>query len=182
MAQTSTSVVQITVKDESGYTKTFNIDDPIEDLTLGQINAVLSPAFIGRWWLGRTGAVINQLESANYSTSTKTQIGGDIISVTPQSGVIDPTQSQSTTFTVEGATIQGYRFDDLTVTESNNIKSHTIYAILNEENTTITPILTITTTNTSEGATYKGTVKLVLIVNSAEISLDLTFNIQIEVG
>lgn len=48
---TTTSVVQITVFDEQGRLKSFNIDNPKPNLTLNQIQNALQPAFIGRWWL-----------------------------------------------------------------------------------------------------------------------------------
>lgn len=107
MATITSNVLQITVTDEGGYTKSFNIDNPVENISLNQIKTALQPAFSGRWWLGKYNSSITELKAATYTQTIKTQIAGETVSVTPASFTTDISASQSTfsqNFTVAGGT------------------------------------------------------------------------------
>lgn len=162
------SVVQIVVSDESGRNKTFNIDNPKSELTLGQINNALMPAFSGRWWLGNTGAVINKLVSANYSTSTKIQIGGQIVSLTPATAEannpgINYERAVVLTFNVDGGDIQSANFDPK---NDQHVKG-----IVNFTNNTVT--LRIFLDGTTIGTTT-ATTELNVIVNNVALKSIIT--------
>lgn len=125
---TTTSVVQITVVDEGGYTKTFNIDEPKENLSLNTIKNALQPAIAGRWWLGNSGAPITGLKSAAYSTSTKVQIEGGEVIITPSElsgrgpSFNNTTDVVTFTFSIEGGVPQNYM-----VNTSRMINSSSFY-------------------------------------------------------
>lgn len=108
--QTTTSVVQVTVTDSGGYSKSFNLEYPKQNLTLNQIKAAFQPAIDGGWWLGSKGDPIVAVSKATYSTSTKIEIAGGEITFTPSTLNMDaPTTQYSTTtgnVTVEGGAIQ----------------------------------------------------------------------------
>lgn len=105
MATVTSNVVQITVTDEGGYTKSFNIDEPKDNLSLIQIKNALAPAFSGRWWLGKYNSPITSLKSAQYTQTIKTQIAGEEVTVTPAS--LNPTVSNSERNISQNFTITG---------------------------------------------------------------------------
>lgn len=113
MADTTTSVVQIFFTDESGRSKSFNIDNPRENLTLNQIRQAFQSAINGRWWYGNNGTVISALKSANYSQSVKIPIEGQdvVIEITPSTIEFQPTSSTAEavndTVTVSGSEVIG---------------------------------------------------------------------------
>lgn len=130
---TTTSVVQITVIDEGGYTKTFNIDEPKDNLSLNTIKNALQPAIDGRWWLGNSGSPITGLKSANYSTSTKVQIeGGEVIITPSELSGRGPSFSNTTdiitfTFAIEGGVPQNYMVNTSIMHNSNTFYNKLTY-------------------------------------------------------
>lgn len=166
---TVTSVVQITVLDEQNYTRTFNIDNPVENLTLNQINQALTPAFLGRWWISSRGNVITRLESATYATSSKTAIGGEVISITPSE---INTTNETATVTVDGGTIQGARLDNVVVTTNPQINTNLYISSI--ENNKIN--LKIDLSQVKSQTIFNATATLVIIVNNVELKVPVLMN------
>lgn len=137
MANTTTSVVQISVTEESGKTKTFNLDNPKENLSLNEIRQKLQPAFEGRWWLGNDGTAITTLKSANYSQSVKIPIEGQdaVIEVTPSIVEFSPTSTSITevqeTVQVTGSELVGAYITGFEATTSEYLAAQA-YAELNQ--------------------------------------------------
>lgn len=107
---TNTTVVQVTVTEEGGYSKTFNLDNPKTNLTLNQIRNAFQPAITGGWLLGNNDKPIIAVERASYLEAIKTLILGEEIIITPSSLSIDPPNNIYGTntgdITVTGGTIQ----------------------------------------------------------------------------
>lgn len=102
----TTSVIQIQVIDEDGKTKTYNLDNPKENLTLDNIRTAFSSAINGRWLLGNSGIPIINVKSANYSIATKTYLDGSEVTVAPNVINITDKDKLSATVYVTGAKIE----------------------------------------------------------------------------
>lgn len=85
MAQTETTVAQVTLKDSSERNITISIDNPKDDLSLNQIKAAFAPAISGGWLLANNGSAITEVVEAKYSQVIKTQINGLPVTVSPSS-------------------------------------------------------------------------------------------------
>lgn len=123
MAETTTTVAQITCKDESGRTKSFNLDYPKENLTLNQIKAAFAEAFQGRWLLNPANySPLIAVDSATYATSTRTEIRGETVEITPSALSIQNPSSQGTsktgTVTVTGGTIKSVSIGNQTQSDA----------------------------------------------------------------
>ncbi len=167
MANTTTSVVQVTVNDESGKTKTFNIDNPKQNLSLNEIRQALEPAFNGRWWLGNGGAVITTLKSANYSIAEKIPIAGSdiVITVTPNEITLGNSAS-NVTVTVEGSPVTGAFINNI-VTSAPNLQ---LYVSKTTENT-----VKVFGDNTA-GTDASGTTATLNIITEAKtVTIPITF-------
>lgn len=111
-----TKVIQVTVIDEDGKSKSFNLDNPKQNLTFNQIRQALQPAIQGRWWINTTGSPVIGLKSANYTETTKTYVDGGEVSVTPSSLYFDDENQLDKTLTVSGAEIDDATGSSITAT------------------------------------------------------------------
>lgn len=183
---TTTSVVQITVFDEQGRLKSFNIDNPKPNLTLNQIQNALQPAFIGRWWLSSQGNVIVGLEKATYSTSEKIPIGGETVVITPSQFSITLNRGGSqtdqsvtrfgmSTVTISGANINfiASKLSNITV-ESFQENNFSIDTSITDENLTLSVYLHVATPSSFEGATGSATLQLNTSVGNLSIPVSIT--------
>lgn len=120
MADTQTTVTNLDIQllDESrSDTTTFKLDNPKSNVTREQVSAAMQPALTNGWLLTNKGNVAMYLGDITINQSIKTKLGGEDFYVTPTqitwSNVGTEETEQTDTVTCSGATIQGYRFDNI---------------------------------------------------------------------
>lgn len=81
---TTTNVIQITMIDTAGQTQNFNIDNPKEGLTMGEIRNSLANVLSQGIWYSSKGSPFATVQKATITTQTKTQLeNGETVTVTP---------------------------------------------------------------------------------------------------
>lgn len=172
---TETKVVQISVLDDSNRTKTFNIDNPKNDLTFLEVQNALAPAFQGGWWYSSYGDKISKLSKVIMSTAIKVPLERGDFTYSPTSLTMSRTYSSggtsSQSITYSGATPQNVSI----VTPQFQFSSVVFYATINAQDNTIT----VTGSNSSsssetlpESATEN---TLIITVEGLNIEVPITF-------
>lgn len=174
--QTTTSVVQVTVTDSGGYSKSFNLEYPKQNLTLNQIKAAFQPAIDGGWWLGSKGDPIVAVSKATYSTSTKIEIAAGEVSVTPASWALNRIPTQ--VFTVENATPTALNVVNSNVVPDSGSTTWQWYA-LNIDGQTVS--VSGTAFNLTSGSMhYSGTATLQIWFGSSKVDVPITVDVTVE--
>lgn len=172
---TTTSVVQVTVFDIGGYTKTYNLDNPKPNLTLNQIKNAFKIAIDGGWLLGNNLDPVIEVRSANYSEAIKTSIDGAEIEVTPASAEIT---TSSVNFTITGGSVTSTNIADSNVTA--NPTSSSFYwksPEISDDGSIVNVGYTVTATQSS---TFTGTATLELFIGTNKLIVPLTVNVSVE--
>ena len=151
MAVTRTSVVAIQLLDSAGNKRTYNIDNPKTNLTLGEIKMALEPLMAKGFWLSDTYNPYISVAQASINEAIKTQLEGGSAIITPS----------TITSTITG-TIQ-----TITVTVSNAIVSLATITDLSSSNEQVTDIESVIDfgmpkiSSTTEGSTVTFTAKTI---------------------
>jgi len=149
MAVTRTSVVAIQILDSAGNKRTYNIDNPKTNLTLGEIKMALEPLMAKGFWLSDTYNPYMSVAQASINEAIKTQLEGGSAVITPS----------TITSTITG-TIQ-----TITVTVSNAIVSLATITDLSSTNESVTDVESVIDfgmpkiSSTAEGSTVTFTAK-----------------------
>lgn len=175
----TTKVIQIQVLDEDGKTKTYNFENPKENLTLDQVRETFATAINGRWLLSNSSNPIISVKSANYSTAVKTYLDGAEATISPSVVNITDINKLDQRVFVTGATIESTAISDITGTidgESTTkedwfftytVSGDTIFITLNMNS------------SPSTGSKYIGYANLYISAAGMTTTIPININIQV---
>lgn len=108
---TQTNVLQITVQDTDSNRQSFNIENPVNSITIAQVRDIFAPIISSGKWYSRAGNPINYIEQATLTKTKKIELddSGEAITVTPTEYTFNTTTPNEVTFTVTGSPIKGYK-------------------------------------------------------------------------
>lgn len=175
---TNTTVVQVTVLDTNGYSKTYNLDDPINNLTLNQIKEAFQPAIDGGWLYPRGTYPIASVKQANYSQAIKTSIDGETITIAPTSisfnfsTASDGGSQGSETVVVSGANPTAASVVDI-ISTTGSFDSLSYFAVTITDNNIVVNLMKKQGTATSSGG---GTATLRVVVENRIFNIPITID------
>ena len=171
MAVTRTSVVAIQIMDSAGNKRTYNIDNPKTNLTLGEIKMALEPLMAKGFWLSDTYNPYMSVAQASINEAIKTQLEGGSAVITPS------TISETITVTVSNAIVSLATITNLSSTNETvtDIESVIDFGMPKISSTTEGSTITFTaktTTNTLNGHTVYGNLSLVLYGEIVQVPIE----------
>lgn len=175
---TTTSVVQVTVFDSGGYTKTYNLDNPKPNLTLNQIKNAFKIAIDGGWLLGNNFDPVIEVRSANYSEATKTSIDGAEVVVTPSTLNYDGNTQKSVTVT--GGFVTSTNLINLEYIASVSGSTFVFTAPVISDDGSVVTLNSRVSISSGNECNFKGTATLELFIGTNKISVPIVFDITIE--
>ena len=144
MAETTT-VLAVTLVEENGRAKTFNLDNPrTENLNMNAIKTALQPSLNKGFWLGTYGSPLVAVQSASVNTAIKMQLSQGSITVSPSSldiqytGTTDPA-SASVNISNGYVSLATIEYNSNTPAEVKNVMQN---PIISNNGTTVTVTLT----------------------------------------
>lgn len=115
---TETDVVQIQAQDSDNNKYSFNVEYPKAGTTIANVREAFQPLINSGKWISKQGFPFTYIPQATLTKTKKIELddGASAVTVTPAE--YHPTdvtkeQTQTVTFTVDGAPIQGVKFKDI---------------------------------------------------------------------
>lgn len=181
MAVTRTSVVAIQLMDSAGNKRTYSIDNPKSDISLGQIKMALEPIMAKGFWLSDTNNLYTQVAQANTQEVIKTQLEGGSATISPSKIEDSITGTiKSYTVTVSNAIVSLATITDLASTNESVSRIEDVIDFSLPTITTTVEGSTIvfsakTLQNTLNGHTVTG--NLSLVIYGEIIKVPFEFNV-----
>ena len=177
MATTTVQTVNISTIDEDGKQTTFNLDNPKENLTKNQVISAFQSGIDHGILISNYGSLIKSVGTVTLATSTKIELEGEPIYITPNSleytfnRIVDGS-SATKTVSVTNGTIQSAGVTDLTVSSGGYLSNITVVSNF----TTSTVTVKVIEKGSSNGTTYTG--KLIIVIQGTSYSVPITITVN----
>lgn len=176
MATTTVQTVNVSTIDEDGKQTTFNLDNPKDNLTKQQVVNAFQTGIDNGILISNYGSLIKSVGTVTLATSTKIELEGEPIYISPNSLEFNLTRlvdgsSATSTVTVTNGTIQSAGITDMQVSSGGYLSNVKVVSSF----TTNVVTVTVIEKGSSSGTTYTG--KLIIVIQGNSYHVPITINI-----
>lgn len=174
-----TRVINVSTIDEDGKQTTFNLDNPIENITKNQIVTAFNYGIQNGLIMSNNGTKVISVGTTTLTTSNKVIIEGEPVYITPNkislvTGTWYNEAKLTATVTVQNADIQAAQVTNIQLNKGETeITSDYFYQTLNVNNGNIT--INFISIN-EETANSSGSANLIIIINGTTYNVPITFS------